>query len=604
MIHQTDRIRLLRIKVIAGHSLAKKDIFGASDPYVKIDLIRAEDDTVIDSVYTKTKKRTLNPVWEEEFVFRVRPGHHRLSLEVFDENRLTRDDFLGVVELPLTNIPIEKPGSNISQKYYILRPRSTKSKVKGHLQIYLAFLPSEDDPEDEGTPVTEVEPGWEVLDGNEDTSGPTANTSSSLSATATNTAGAAATATNTNSNTMRSNSTALLTPVSSTNNSSASNVYRNSSVHHSPLPLGWEERQDANGRTYYVNHIARTTQWERPSLDANESNTSANAEVNEQYAQEFRNRVHISASSNETEPDQSSIQPRRHNGSLSISTASASTTATTSSPGLAGEDATSNQRRYSEPQYTTTESTPDELTSSVATSSSTSSSGLGTSSGRSVSGSNTAPATVTDEDLPPNWSMQVAPNGRVFFIDHTKKSTTWIDPRTKKPSPLPNKNRIANKTRNTPIDDLGPLPDTWEERIHTDGRIFFIDHATRTTQWEDPRLSNPQIAGPAVPYSRDYKRKYEYLQGKLSRPNSNVPNKLEIKVSRGNIFEDSYRIISNVHRVELLKTKLWIEFDGEEVLDYGGASREWFYLLSKEMFNPYYGLFEYSVSAFTSVSFS
>ena len=43
-----------------------------------------------------------------------------------------------------------------------------------------------------------------------------------------------------------------------------------------------------------------------------------------------------------------------------------------------------------------------------------------------------------------------------------------------------------------------------------------------------------------------------------------------------------------------MKTKLWIEFDGEVGLDYGGVAREWFYLLSKEMFNPYYGLFEYS----------
>lgn len=60
------------------------------------------------------------------------------------------------------------------------------------------------------------------------------------------------------------------------------------------------------------------------------------------------------------------------------------------------------------------------------------------------------------------------------------------------------------------------------------------------------------------------------------------------------MLEDSFRIISNVSRVDYLKTKLWIEFDCEEVLDYGGASREWFYLLSKEMFNPYYGLFEYS----------
>lgn len=34
----------------------------------------------------------------------------------------------------------------------------------------------------------------------------------------------------------------------------------------SPLPPGWEERQDANGRTYFVNHIGRCTQWERPTF--------------------------------------------------------------------------------------------------------------------------------------------------------------------------------------------------------------------------------------------------------------------------------------------------------------------------------------------------
>lgn len=50
---------------------------------------------MIDSVLTKTKKRTLNPRWEEEFLFRVKPADHKLVMEVFDENRLTRDDFLG-----------------------------------------------------------------------------------------------------------------------------------------------------------------------------------------------------------------------------------------------------------------------------------------------------------------------------------------------------------------------------------------------------------------------------------------------------------------------------------------------------------------------------
>ena len=77
---------------------------------------------------------------------------------------------------------------------------------------------------------------------------------------------------------------------------------------------------------------------------------------------------------------------------------------------------------------------------------------------------------------------------------------------------------------------------------------------------------------------------------------TNVPNKIDIKVTRKNVFEDSYRSITSVKRSELLKTRLWIEFDGEVGLDYGGVAREWFYLLSKEMFNPYYGLFEYSAT--------
>ncbi|KAH9639070.1 hypothetical protein HF086_003601 [Spodoptera exigua] len=82
--------------------------------------------------------------------------------------------------------------------------------------------------------------------------------------------------------------------------------------------------------------------------------------------------------------------------------------------------------------------------------------------------------------------------------------------------------------------------------------------------------------------------------GSSSLTTSNVPNKFEIKVRRNSILEDSYRIISSVSRLDLLKTKLWVEFESEVGLDYGGLAREWFFLLSKEMFNPYYGLFEYS----------
>lgn len=43
-----------------------------------------------------------------------------------------------------------------------------------------------------------------------------------------------------------------------------------------------------------------------------------------------------------------------------------------------------------------------------------------------------------------------------------------------------------------------------------------------------------------------------------------------------------------------LRRRLYIIFRGEEGLDYGGVSREWFFLLSHEVLNPMYCLFEYA----------
>lgn len=36
-------------------------------------------------------------------------------------------------------------------------------------------------------------------------------------------------------------------------------------------------------------------------------------------------------------------------------------------------------------------------------------------------------------------------------------------------------------------DALGPLPSSWEKRMQPDGRVYFVNHKNRTTQWEDPR---------------------------------------------------------------------------------------------------------------------
>ncbi|XP_020605292.1 E3 ubiquitin-protein ligase NEDD4-like isoform X2 [Orbicella faveolata] len=151
-------VKIVRVVVLEGVELAKKDIFGLSDPYCKIKLFRGDREYgEIDAVCTETIKKSLHPVWNQEFLFRVNPRDNRLLFEVFDENRITRDDFLGEVELPLLGLPTEGPSVQIRPRDYSVRPRSSKSRVKGYLKLQLSFLASGDSlvPQSE-TPATDA----------------------------------------------------------------------------------------------------------------------------------------------------------------------------------------------------------------------------------------------------------------------------------------------------------------------------------------------------------------------------------------------------------------------------------------------------------------
>ena len=47
-----------------------------------------------------------------------------------------------------------------------------------------------------------------------------------------------------------------------------------------------------------------------------------------------------------------------------------------------------------------------------------------------------------------------------------------------------------------------------------------------------------------------------------------------MKIRRSHILEDSYKLIMSPKlKLENLKSKLWIAFDGEVGLDYGGVAR-------------------------------
>uniref|UniRef100_A0A8D0ESM3 HECT-type E3 ubiquitin transferase n=1 Tax=Strix occidentalis caurina TaxID=311401 RepID=A0A8D0ESM3_STROC len=200
----------------------------------------------------------------------------------------------------------------------------------------------------------------------------------------------------------------------------------------------------------------------------------------------------------------------------------------------------------------------------------------------------------TPPDLPEGYEQRTTQQGQVYFLHTQTGVSTWHDP------------RVPRDLSNINCEELGPLPPGWEIRNTATGRVYFVDHNNRTTQFTDPRLSNHKADWePPTPffnyeaecltvprYKRDLVQKLKILRQELSQQQPQAGH-CRIEVSREEIFEESYRQVMKMRPKDLWK-RLMIKFRGEEGLDYGGVAREWLYLLSHEMLNPYYGLFQYS----------
>jgi hypothetical protein len=63
-----------------------------------------------------------------------------------------------------------------------------------------------------------------------------------------------------------------------------------------------------------------------------------------------------------------------------------------------------------------------------------------------------------------------------------------------------------------------------------------------------------------------------------------------IVVSRGSVLEDSAACFAQMSRADL-RRRMTVEFVGEPAVDAGGVKREWFDLLSSELFRPSFALF-------------
>ena len=65
--------RLLRVKVLRAVDLQRRDFLASTgDPYIKVSLQKRDNrNQVIDIAKTRTVVKTLNPQWNQDFVFRV-----------------------------------------------------------------------------------------------------------------------------------------------------------------------------------------------------------------------------------------------------------------------------------------------------------------------------------------------------------------------------------------------------------------------------------------------------------------------------------------------------------------------------------------------------
>ncbi|KAM5289807.1 protein WWC3 isoform 4-T4 [Glossophaga mutica] len=78
--------------------------------------------------------------------------------------------------------------------------------------------------------------------------------------------------------------------------------------------------------------------------------------------------------------------------------------------------------------------------------------------------------------LPAGWEEARDYDGRVFYIDHNTRQTSWIDPRDRITKPLTFADCVGDE-----------LPLGWETVYDKQIGIYYMDHINKLTQIEDPR---------------------------------------------------------------------------------------------------------------------
>ncbi|XP_061547808.1 E3 ubiquitin-protein ligase HECW2 isoform X2 [Phycodurus eques] len=475
-----------------------------------------------------------------------------------------------------------------------------------------------------------------------------------------------------------------------------------------PLPPNWEARIDSHGRIFFVDHVNRTTTWQRPTgPPAPQGLTRSNSiqqmeQLNRRY-QSIRRTITNSDRNEETtddllpEPEAEliphSISEYRRDSSVSHSSGRSRLSLLLQSPSakfLCSPDFfTSAYRMF------TSNTCLKHMISKVR---------------RDAHyferyQHNRDLVTFLNMfsnkqlELPRGWEMKHDHTGKPFFVDHNCRSTTFIDPRlplqssrstgllahrqhlsrqrshsagevvddsrqSNQPTMPRPSSTFSGSSRSSQYHDVVPVayndkivaflrqPNVFEilqerqpelarnnslkekvqfirseganglARLSGDADLVMLlslfeeevmsyvppllhpNYSLSSSPQSSPGTQRANARAPA-PYKRDFEAKLRNFYRKLeTKGYGQGPGKVKLIIRRDHLLEDAFNQIMCYSRKDLQRSKLYVSFVGEDGLDYSGPSREFFFLVSRELFNPYYGLFEYSANDTYTVQIS
>jgi len=354
------------------------------------------------------------------------------------------------------------------------------------------------------------------------------------------------------------------------------------------LPPGWEKRETSSGRNYFVDHHNRTTQFTDPRLsgpilkqllkkphlpvsvpvssssnisnnNSNSNSTNINVASNGSNSASISDNVVSSNVSNGSAPN-----PTLNNPSSSSSATSLPSPPPASVPPPASIQSPAKSSRPLPPLPTVTIPTANTSVTSATVSTTTT----------------TPSADSQSHDIVDGMAMSCL----AMALDPSDPPPTQPAPRPVNPevSNVRAPHILPNAAALRPPSSSTPTPSTPTTPV-----------ITASSKPGRGLLEISSCSPDILPrYKRDLVAKMKVLRTEL---NSLQPGSghCRLEVSRGEVFEDSYRQVVKMRPKDMRK-RLMVKFQGEEGLDYGGVAREWLYLLSHEMLNPYYGLFQYS----------